>query len=587
VLVGSSTSANNFLSHHGATDKAIFKLDSNLTLKWSRMFGGSQNETAAKVIQTLDGGFAVIGSSNSRNGNVHFGETNGNGWLIKLNRRNLSFYDDRQLIVRSIPNNLALLNTIRINYKARNVTPVNDTTCTGLQLWQIDTFPVIVRGDTLDDIIEVTNEIKNMSDIKTDPNYNSGVNDSINSIRDTVPTLMVDNCDRINDVLGNCTVTEKSKMQVAFIDSGLDGTSISGKLKPVHTLFDRYIPTTNDSLGYDFVQNDVIPDDVNVYSHGTHVSGITERILSYYGLKGVRFMVLKTQAADGSGSLWNICRAIDYAVCRRVPIVNVSLAYMADGFRLDSGSVVKSLIDTPSFAGSFRSLFVVAAGNESMNVDTQMVDVSCPVRFTSPNILTVAAMKCNRDSAKFTNYGSTSVDIATNGVNIWSTIRTRQWGLLSGTSMATPVVTAAAVILGSQHNLSSQFNAIKVKENILLSRQTASTFLNSNTSSNGALGICPALSRITAVQTLPTTIAKVSPNPFTQSFTIEAADYSFDAPLSIAVYSISGQLMQQHRFAPTFNAAVTVNAQNLPMGIYLVKIQTKDRLFTAKIVKSE
>jgi subtilisin family serine protease len=268
----------------------------------------------------------------------------------------------------------------------------------------------------------------------------------------------------------------------------------------------------------------------------------------------------------------------------------MSLAYTADSSRLN-GSVVKSLMEIPpsSVPTTFRTLFVVAAGNEGLNVDTTNTDVTCPVRFDTPNLIGVAAAKCSRDSAQFTNYGTISVDIAAQGVGIWSTIRAGRWGLLNGTSMAAPFVTATAVLAATTYPTTSPFNHVSVKNNVLLGRQLlpSSSFLSRTSTTGGIVDACRAVGLATNVSALPISIAQVSPNPFNQIFTISTDNYRFDTPLSIGIYSVSGQLIQQHRLAPTFSTTATVNAAHLPMGLYVVKIQTADKLFTAKIVKSE
>lgn len=54
-------------------------------MDWIRSFGGSGDDTAQSVIQTLDGGYAVLGFSNSRDGDLVGKTTEVNDyWLLKL-----------------------------------------------------------------------------------------------------------------------------------------------------------------------------------------------------------------------------------------------------------------------------------------------------------------------------------------------------------------------------------------------------------------------------------------------------------------------------------------------------------------------
>ncbi len=66
-------------------DLWIAKLDRCGTLQWERSFGGSGYESARDVLQTADGGYMVLGETNSTDGGVvaGFGGTK-DIWLLKL-----------------------------------------------------------------------------------------------------------------------------------------------------------------------------------------------------------------------------------------------------------------------------------------------------------------------------------------------------------------------------------------------------------------------------------------------------------------------------------------------------------------------
>lgn len=65
-------------------DYWILKYDGSDNLIWSKTLGGSNNESAFKGIQTNDNGFALIGHSSSNDGDVS--ENNGSNdlWIVKL-----------------------------------------------------------------------------------------------------------------------------------------------------------------------------------------------------------------------------------------------------------------------------------------------------------------------------------------------------------------------------------------------------------------------------------------------------------------------------------------------------------------------
>ena len=65
-------------------DYWLLKYDSNNNLEWQKTYGGSDDDRGNNIIQTLDGGYAIIGYSKSNDGNV----ANNNGahdfWVCKL-----------------------------------------------------------------------------------------------------------------------------------------------------------------------------------------------------------------------------------------------------------------------------------------------------------------------------------------------------------------------------------------------------------------------------------------------------------------------------------------------------------------------
>lgn len=65
-------------------DYWLLKFDTNDQLIWSKTYGGSQTEKGFKIITTNDGGFAVIGTSESND--IDVSENNGwnDLWIIKL-----------------------------------------------------------------------------------------------------------------------------------------------------------------------------------------------------------------------------------------------------------------------------------------------------------------------------------------------------------------------------------------------------------------------------------------------------------------------------------------------------------------------
>lgn len=73
--------------HHGNEnypDYWIAKLDSNGNIQWQKSFGGTSSDVAQSVQQTKDGGFIVAGSSHSSDEDVNENKGNTDFWIVKL-----------------------------------------------------------------------------------------------------------------------------------------------------------------------------------------------------------------------------------------------------------------------------------------------------------------------------------------------------------------------------------------------------------------------------------------------------------------------------------------------------------------------
>ncbi len=65
-------------------DVWVFKLNRDGELQWSKTYGGSADDRGTKIINTTDGGFAVIGYTRSNDGDVSFNNGFYDFWLLKL-----------------------------------------------------------------------------------------------------------------------------------------------------------------------------------------------------------------------------------------------------------------------------------------------------------------------------------------------------------------------------------------------------------------------------------------------------------------------------------------------------------------------
>jgi subtilisin family serine protease len=187
--------------------------------------------------------------------------------------------------------------------------------------------------------------------------------------------------------------------------------------------------------------------------HGTHAAGTIAAVGNNgVGVTGVawnaQIMALKFLAADGSGSTADAIECLNYAASMRQKGVNIRLTSNSWG----GGGYEQALKAAVANTGAAGMLFVAAAGNggdDGVGDDNDAV-ASYPSNYDLPNVVSVAATDRNDALARFSNYGAATVDLAAPGVDIASTVPGATYGLMSGTSMATPHVSGVAALAWSR-----------------------------------------------------------------------------------------------------------------------------------------
>jgi subtilisin family serine protease len=243
---------------------------------------------------------------------------------------------------------------------------------------------------------------------------------------------------------------------IAVIDSGTDFSHVdlaanmfTNPGEVVNGIDDDGNGFVDDLRGWDFVDgdNDVRDNSPECLGHGTHTAGTAGAVGNNgTGITGVaqNVSILPIRAlgpfeGDCVGFTADLVDGIDYAAMMGAHISNNS--WGGGGF----STAIRDAI------AASRHLFVAAAGNAGRNNDTSPF---YPASYPLDNIVAVAATDHNDNKAGFSNFGTTSVDLAAPGVNTFSTLPGDFYGSLSGTSMAAPhVAGAAAVLLGANSGL--------------------------------------------------------------------------------------------------------------------------------------
>lgn len=239
----------------------------------------------------------------------------------------------------------------------------------------------------------------------------------------------------------------ESDVVIAIVDTGID--------------LDH--PDLEDKLvaGYNAVAPAQTPNDDN--SHGTHCAGISAGITNNgQGIAGLavgcKLMPIKVMTAEGRGSTAAIADGITWAVDHGADVISLSLGGPGGG---------QAMADAVKYAIDKNVVVTAAMGNNGTN------QMSYPAAY--PGVIAVGASDTQDKTARFSQYGRW-ISVVAPGVDILSTTPnhdnylntsypdkiTKNYSLMSGTSMATPYV---AGLLGLMRSKYPQMDpaALKVK----------------------------------------------------------------------------------------------------------------------------
>jgi hypothetical protein len=331
-------------------------------------------------------------------------------------------------------------------------------------------------------------------------------------------------------------------------------------------------------------------------THGTHVSGTIGALgNNNLGVTGVNWniKILAIQGSSGTESI--VLRAYGYALKLRKVYNQTNGTQGAfvvstnSSFGVDYGQPA----NFPLWCAFYDSLgsagILSACATANLNIN---VDVSGDIPTACPSDWMVSVTNTTNTDAKNSGaaYGLTTIDLGAPGTSILSTTSASNYGLSTGTSMATPHVAGAIAFMYSvaplawiqQYKLTPGPYSFIVKQKIMQGVDIKPSMIN--TVSGGRLNLNNSallMQNIVGLGNQNTEIPSLFrlyqnyPNPFNPS-TLIAFDMPKDGYASLKIFNALGQevatLIDGNIKAGVYQKIF--NASALPSGIYFYKFQT-------------
>lgn len=325
----------------------------------------------------------------------------------------------------------------------------------------------------------------------------------------------------------------------------------------------------DDLHGYDVANNDADPrppanasGNNDEFIHGTHVAGIVGAVSNNNtGIASIGYSIKILPVKIGRDSDAALTGGIDgiyYAMRSGADVISMSWGTTTDA------ATLKTVVQQAAVSGA---LLVAAAGNDGDQT------LSYPAAY--PQVVSVGATDENDAKASFSSYGST-VDVMAPGVGIYSTLpeNNNTYGNLSGTSMATPLVSGLAGLVKSYF---PNMNASQIRQRI---EQGCEDISAENPGMSGMIGA----GRINAFRTLGNVaVADISkedismwPNPCSDVLYLKKPAQL--AVKNVTVVDVSGREVLRSAWSRNLD----LNA--LSSGVYSLNVATENHLYQTKFI---
>ena len=209
-------------------------------------------------------------------------------------------------------------------------------------------------------------------------------------------------------------------INVGIIDTGIDYT---------HEDLKDAIEENKDFTS----RHELNPADEN--GHGTHVAGIIAARENGVGVIGVapkcRLYIARAFEPDGSADIGAVTAALEWLISKNVHVINMSFS---------APQTTKRFMDLIHTAYERGITTVSAAGNDGEGANS----MGYPAKFEE--CIAVTAVDIDKKHAPFSTSGL-KAEVCAAGTNIYSCYIGNSYATLSGTSMATPIISGAVALL--------------------------------------------------------------------------------------------------------------------------------------------
>ncbi len=169
------------------------------------------------------------------------------------------------------------------------------------------------------------------------------------------------------------------------------------------------------------------------FGHGTMVAGIVHLVAPE-----AKIMPLRVFDGDGSASIFDVVRAIYYAVDNGATVINMSFSFEGQSQELQAAV---------SYATSNGVQCVASVGNSGQSAAVYPA--------SSLGVFGIASSDSSDYLSSFSNYGLLLATVAAPGENVITAFPGGGWATASGTSFATPWIAGAVALFADQQGTGS------------------------------------------------------------------------------------------------------------------------------------